>query len=130
MNTNAQRKAVVLAQTSSVADTRRKWLSFRLGDGEYAIDNLRVQEIRAYETPTPVAGAPAWVKGFVNLRGVNVPIIDMRLKMNLARAGFDGATVVIVLDICEHVIGIVVDAVCDVTTFTSDQLCPFPEFNA
>lgn len=105
-------------------------LTFRLGDEEYGIDNLRVQEIRAYEAPTPVAGAPAFVKGVVNLRGVIVPIIDMRLKMNLARADVDAATVVIVLNICQRVIGIVVDAVSGVSTFTPDQLCPFPEFNA
>jgi purine-binding chemotaxis protein CheW len=130
MTTNAQREAVALAQTSSLADTRREWLTFRLGDEEYAIDNLRVQEIRAYEAPTPVTGAPAFVKGVVNLRGVIVPIIDMRLKMNLARADIDGATVVIVLNIRQRVIGIVVDAVSGVTTFKPDQLCPFPEFIA
>ncbi len=73
---------------------------------------------------------PSFVKGVVNLRGVIVPIIDLRLKLNLAKADFDGSTVVIVLNIGSIVVGMVVDAVADVITLTSDQWCPVPEFNA
>ena len=108
----------------------REFLAFKLGAEEYGIDILRVQEIRSYEEPTHIANAPAFVKGVVNLRGVIVPIIDMRLKFNLEQANYDSFTVVIVLNIGKRVMGMVVDAVSDVITLTPEQLRPVPEFNS
>ena len=107
-----------------------EFLTFRLGAEEYGIDILRVQEIRSYEEPTRIANAPPFIKGVVNLRGVIVPIVDMRLKFNLERADYDSFTVVIVLNIGSRVMGMVVDAVSDVITLTAEQLRPVPEFNA
>ena len=75
----------------------REFLAFKLGREEYGIDILRVQEIRSYEEPTRMANAPEYIKGVVNLRGVIVPIIDMRIKFNLEEVKYDGFTVVIVL---------------------------------
>ena len=108
----------------------REFLAFKLGDEEYGIDILRVQEIRSYEAPTRIANAPAFIKGVVNLRGVIVPIIDLRLKLHLAQARYDSFTVVIVLNIGHQVVGVVVDAVSDVITLTPEQLRPVPEFHA
>lgn len=108
----------------------REFLAFKLGAEEYGIDILRVQEIRSYEQPTRIANAPGFIKGVVNLRGVIVPIIDMRLKFNLESANYDSFTVVIVLNIASRVVGVVVDAVSDVITLTPEQLRPVPEFNA
>ena len=108
----------------------REFLAFKLGAEEYGIDILRVQEIRSYEEPTRIATAPPFMKGVVNLRGVIVPIVDMRLKFNLEQVNYDSFTVVIVLNIGQRVIGIVVDAVSDVTTLTPQQLRPVPEFNS
>ena len=68
-----------LAQDSEL----RKFLTFRLGVESFGIDTLKVQEIRAYEAPTPVAHVPAFIKGFVTLRGVIVPILDLRIKFKL-----------------------------------------------
>ena len=89
-----------------------------------------VQEIRSYEEPTHITCAPPFLKGEVNLRGVIVPIVDMRLKFNLEKADYNGFTVVIVLDVGRRVIGMVVDAVSDVVTLTAEQLRPVPEFNS
>ena len=114
----------------AVTTNLREFLAFKLGAEEYGIDILRVQEIRSYEEPTRIANAPAFVKGVVNLRGVIVPIIDMRLKFNLANASYDAFTVVIVLNIRNRVVGMVVDAVSDVITLTPEQLRPVPEFNS
>ena len=114
----------------AVTTNLREVLAFKLGAEEYGIDILRVQEIRSYEEPTRIANAPAFVKGVVNLRGVIVPIIDMRLKFNLANASYDAFTVVIVLNIRNRVVGMVVDAVSDVITLTPEQLRPVPEFNS
>ena len=120
-----------MTQTSTAVTTNlREFLAFKLGAEEYGIDILRVQEIRSYEEPTRIANAPPFVKGVVNLRGVIVPIIDMRLKFNLANASYDAFTVVIVLNIRSRVVGMVVDAVSDVITLTPEQLRPVPEVNS
>lgn len=108
----------------------REFLAFKLGNEEYGIDILRVQEIRSYEEPTRLANVPDFIKGVVNLRGVIVPIVDMRLKFRLDEARYDNFTVVIVLNIGSRIVGMVVDAVSDVITLTPEQLRPVPEFAA
>jgi purine-binding chemotaxis protein CheW len=108
----------------------REFLAFKLGNEEYGIDILRVQEIRSYEKPTRIANAPGFIKGVVNLRGVIVPIIDMRLKLKLEQAGYDPFTVVIVLNLGQRIVGMVVDAVSDVITLAPEQLRPVPEISA
>ncbi len=107
----------------------REFLAFKLGDEEYGVDILRVQEIRSYESPTRMVNAPGHILGVVNLRGVIVPIIDMRIKFGLPDVRYDSFTVVIVLNIDEQVMGMVVDAVSDVTNLTPEQLRPVPEFS-
>ena len=100
------------------------------GAEEYGVDILRVQEIRSYEEPTRIAHAPAFVRGVVNLRGVIVPVLDLRLKFDMPEARCDQLTVVIVINLGERVVGLVVDAVSDVITPTPEQMRPVPEFNA
>ena len=107
-----------------------EFLSFRLGDEEYGIDILRVQEIRSYEQPTRIANSPAFLKGVVNLRGVIVPIIDLRVKLGCANADFNAFTVVIVLNIMGRVVGAVVDSVSDVLELSTEQVKPAPAMNA
>ena len=102
-------------------------LSFRLAKEEYAISILKVQEIRGYEEPTMLPSAPACIKGIMNLRGSIVPIVDMRVLFNLGEPTYDQFTVVIVLNIKNHVIGMVVDSVSDVVTLTEEQVRPAPE---
>jgi purine-binding chemotaxis protein CheW len=128
---NLQTASSATTSPAAAVTTRlREFLAFKLGAEEYGIDILRVQEIRSYEEPTQIANAPAFIKGVVNLRGVIVPIIDMRLKFNLEQANYDAFTVVIVLNIGSRVVGMVVDAVSDVITLQPDQLRPVPEFSA
>ena len=104
-----------------------EFLTFRLGDEEYGIDILRVQEIRSYEQPTRIANSPAFVKGVVNLRGVIVPIIDLRLKLNCAQVEYNSFTVVVVLNVRGRVVGAVVDSVSDVLELGKDHIKPAPE---
>jgi len=117
-------------QAALVAAVPREVLTLRLGDEEYGIDILSVQEIRSYEAPTRLANAPAFIQGVVNLRGTIVPIADLRLQFGLADAGVGPATVVIVLNVASRVVGIVVDAVSDVVALAADQVRPAPEFNS
>src|ERR1022692_1377471 len=119
-----------VARSCAAITSIREFLAFKLGAEEYGIDILRVQEIRSYEEPTRIANAPAFVKGVVNLRGVIVPIIDMRMRFNLEQVGYESFTVVIVLNIGRRVVGMVVDGVSDVITLTPAQLRPVPEFTS
>ena len=105
----------------------REFLAFKLGKEEYGIDILKVQEIRGYETVTRVANAPDFIKGVVNLRGIIVPIVDMRIKFRLGEPTYDQFTVVIILTIGGRVVGMVVDSVSDVTTLKQEQIKPAPE---
>ena len=105
----------------------REYLTFRLGEEEYGIDILKVQEIRGYEQPTRIANSPSFIKGVVNLRGVIVPIVDLRLKFNLGSAEYNDFTVVIILNLGARVVGIVVDSVSDVMELTPEQIKPAPE---
>lgn len=108
----------------------RGYLSFRLGLEEYGIDILKVQEIRCCVAPTRMAGAPDYIRGVIDLRGVIVPLVDLRLRFGLPEARDDGSTVVIVLNVGRRVIGIVVDAVSEVIELSPEQLRPTPEFAA
>lgn len=101
-------------------------LTFRLGTEEYGIDILKVQEIREYERVTHIAGAPDFIKGVINLRGMIVPIIDMRIKLNIGTPAFDQFTVVVILNVGEQVIGMVVDGVSEVVTLTPEKIKPAP----
>jgi purine-binding chemotaxis protein CheW len=92
-----------------------------------------VQEIRGYEAPTRIANAPAFIKGVTNLRGVIVPIVDMRMRFNLADVQYNDFTVVIILNVAQRAgqrtIGIVVDSVSDVLEMQPEQIKAAPEFN-
>ena len=109
--------------------TRLEFLAFTLGSEEYGIDILKVQEIRGYEAVTRIANAPDFLKGVINLRGIIVPIVDMRIKFNLGTPTYDQLTVVIILNIGTRVVGMVVDSVSDVMTLTPEQIRPAPEMN-
>jgi len=114
----------------AIVNNTTEVLSFRLGGEEYALSILKVQEIRGYDNVTRIASAPEFLKGVVNLRGIIVPIVDMRIKFNVGNPTYDAFTVVIVLNINGHTIGVVVDSVSDVVTLTPDQIKPAPDLGA
>ncbi|GAB4211737.1 MAG: chemotaxis protein CheW [Rhodoferax sp.] len=119
-----------LSDANAIAGGVREYLTFRLDKEEYGIDILKVQEIRGYEQPTRIANAPAFIKGVVNLRGTIVPIVDMRIKFNCARADYDEFTVVIILHLRQRVVGIVVDSVSDVLALPPENYQPSPEVDS
>ncbi|SDN51639.1 chemotaxis protein CheW [Pseudomonas jinjuensis] len=119
--------ATEAGQAGSLA---QEYLTFTLGDEEYAIDILRVQEIRGYDRVTAIANAPPFIKGVINLRGAIVPIVDLRVKFNLADVSYDQFTVVIILNVGRRIIGAVVDSVSDVIALAADEIRPRPEFGA
>ena len=107
-----------------------EFLTFRLGAEEYGIDILKVQEIRSYEAPTRIANSPAFIKGVVNLRGVIVPIVDLRIKLACDTADYNDFTVVIVLNVKGRVVGAVVDSVSDVLALDKNTIKPAPEMSS
>lgn len=119
-----------LASVSKLAGETvgQEFLVFTLGDEEYGIDILKVQEIRGYDQVTRIANTPAFIKGVTNLRGVIVPIIDLRVKFSQQDVSYNENTVVIVLNFSQRVVGIVVDGVSDVLSLSADQIRPAPEF--
>ncbi|EGF33082.1 chemotaxis protein CheW [Actimicrobium sp. CCC2.4] len=127
MSEAAQINAQVLGAKATAEIAGNEFLAFTLGKEEYGIDILKVQEIRGYEAVTRIANAPEFVKGVVNLRGIIVPIVDMRIKFNLGEPTYDQFTVVIILNIGGRVMGMVVDSVSDVITLSAEQIKPAPE---
>ncbi|MFC5519394.1 chemotaxis protein CheW [Polaromonas jejuensis] len=122
--------ATAAAPTSAAATRTLEYLSFTLGQEEYGIDIQKVQELRGYDAVTRIANAPEHIKGVVNLRGIIVPIVDMRIKFRLGTPSYDQFTVVIILNIGSRVMGMVVDSVSDVITLTPEQIKPAPEMGA
>lgn len=118
------------ASESIVGEPVQEFLTFTLGPEEYAIDILRVQEIRGYDQITTIANSPAFIKGVINLRGAIVPIVDLRIKFNLPNITYDQFTVVIILNVHERIVGIVVDSVSDVIALGAQDIRPPPEFGA
>jgi len=107
----------------------REYLSFQLGAVEYGIDILKVQEIRGFEKSTRIFNAPPYVLGVLNMRGVIVPILDMRLKFGMAEVVYNSQTVTIVLNVAHRVVGMVVDAVQDVVAIQAAEVKSAPDFN-
>ncbi len=111
---------------SAKAATAGEFLTFTLGQEEYGVDILKVQEIRGYDAVTRLPDAPEYIKGVINLRGTIVPVIDMRVKFRL-EAKVDALTVMIVLNVADRVVGMVVDSVSDVVQLTAEQIRAMPE---
>ena len=106
----------------------QEFLVFRLGDQEYGIDILKVQEIRGYDiqSVTSMANCPSYIKGVINLRGTIVPIVDLRLKLNLDKVEYNHKTVVVILSLDSRVVGVVADGVSDVLMLEPSQISPAP----
>ena len=117
-------------QSTSSETTGQEYLVFTLADQEYGIDILKVQEIRGYDaqTVTRIANVPTFVKGVTNLRGVIVPIVDMRIKFNLDNVEYNHQTVVVILNLKTRVVGVVVDGVSDVLMLQPGQVSAAPQF--
>ena len=104
-----------------------EYLTFLLGQEEYGIEILKVQEIRGYDSVTKIANTPSFIKGVVNLRGRIVPIVDLRIKFNLENKQYDEFTVVIILNLQGRVVGIVVDGVSDVMDLKAEHVREVPD---
>ncbi|MGM0450544.1 MAG: chemotaxis protein CheW [Pseudomonadota bacterium] len=109
-----------------------QYLTFTLGDEEYGVDILRVQEIRAWDTATPIPNTPPYVKGVINMRGTIVPVVDLRERFGMETLEYTQFTVVVLVKVIhgdrERIMGLIVDALSEVYGINEDQLRPPPEF--
>jgi len=108
--------------------SQQEFLTFVIGSEHYALDIMKVKEIRGYDETTALANAPAFLKGVINLRGDIVPIVDLRIKFNVGEPVYDQFTIVIMLNIANRIVGIVVDEVSDVIKVHESEIKPPPEF--
>lgn len=129
-DTHANSKRNDQSAKSQSAETANEYLTFALGEEEYGVEILKVQEIRGYDTVTRLPDAPDYIKGVINLRGTIVPVIDMRLKFRLARVEYNALTVMIVLNVADRVVGMVVDSVSDVIQLEAEQIRPVPDIGS
>ncbi len=116
------------------SDETDQFLTFIVAGEEYGVDILCVQEIRGWESATPIPNAPKHIKGVINLRGTIVPIIDLRQCFGMESIEYTPITVVIVLKVQteqgERVMGIVVDAVSDVYALSEDDMRAAPDIGS
>ncbi|CAG7855861.1 hypothetical protein MCAMS1_00143 [biofilm metagenome] len=110
-----------------------QFLSFTLDNEEYAVDILRVQEIRSWEPVSRIPNVPHYEKGVVNLRGSIVPIIDLREKLGIRFTEYTPLTVVVVLQATDdnkktRTMGVVVDSVSDVINLDKTKIQEAPDF--
>ena len=122
-NVSTANKSGVSAKSKTSAG---EYLTFVLGEEQYGLEILKVQEIRGYDAVTQIANTPDFIKGVVNLRGKIVPIVDLRIKFHLGKVAYDEFTVVIILNLNGRVVGIVVDGVSDVMALKEEQIRDVP----
>ena len=124
-----------LAPSHSEADQRqlgatRQLITCTLGDAEYGIDIMAVQEIKGWSATTAIPQAPVWVRGVTNLRGVIVPILDLRSRFGMAPTEPTAMHVVVIVQAAGRTVGILVDAVSDIIAVSPDDIRPVPEMGA
>jgi purine-binding chemotaxis protein CheW len=119
-----------LSNKISFAADGNQFLTFRLGEEEYGVEILKVQEIKGYSAVTPIPNTPSYFKGVMNLRGTIVPVVDLRAKFALNTTEYNQFTVIIVLTVGSKVMGLVVDAVSDVLNIPRTDIQATPDFGA
>lgn len=104
-----------------------EFLSFRIGENEYSVEIMSVREIRGWTRTTSLPHAPRFVRGVINLRGTVLPVVDLAMRLGLDETEPEERNVIIVVDVGTRVMGLRVDAVSDILSFTKDQLQPPPD---
>ncbi|MEA1975442.1 MAG: chemotaxis protein CheW [Bacillota bacterium] len=112
----------ILNQELTKVSAENQFLTFKVADEEYGVDVLKVQEIIRYRKPTKMPNAPDIVKGVINFRGEVIPMVDLRKKFNLELKEYDNFTVVIILEVKSKIVGIIVDMVSDMLSFSDEDI--------
>lgn len=111
------------------AVSEQQYVTFSIDDEEFGVEILKVQEIIGYTNSTHVPNAPEFISGVINLRGVIVPIIDLRKKFNMEEKEYDKFTVIVVVEVMTKIMGVIVDAVSDVLSLSEKDIQEAPDFS-
>ncbi len=117
-----------MADTLTSTDPHQ-FLTFALGQEEYGVEILKIQEIKGFSAITPLPNAPPFIKGVLNLRGTIVPIVDLRKKFGLPEVAYTQFTVIVVVQVRGQIMGFIVDAVSDVLSVTGADIQPTPDLH-
>jgi purine-binding chemotaxis protein CheW len=117
-------------RAAAAAQNSLQLIAFSIGEQTYGVEITTVREIRAWNGATPLPNTREYVRGVINLRGTIVPIVDMRIRNGAAQVTYGETTVVIILELSTHMIGIVVDGVSDVLHIDAANLRPVPEMHS
>lgn len=120
--------AAELAKPKTIMD-ENQYLTFTIGPEEYGVEVLKVQEIKGYTAVTPIPNTPRHIRGVMNLRGVIVPVIDLRMKFGLPPSEYNKFTVIIVVTLKTRITGLIVDTVSDVLNIRSEAIQSTPEIS-
>jgi len=112
---------------SNESGSRRQFITFQSADQEFGADIMAIREIRGWTKATSLPHAPDYVLGVINLRGVVLPVIDLKARLQRGRTEPDIKHVVVVVKAAERTIGLLVDAVSDILTVTDADIQPIPE---
>lgn len=114
-----------------VADSHaEQYIIFTINDQEYGVSIMAVREIRGWTQESKLPGMPSYIRGVINLRGVVIPIIDLRSRFSGAATETTKTHVVIVMQAGEHLKGVLVDAISDILPIPDDQIRPAPELES
>ena len=106
-----------------------QYVTFLLGNETYGISILKLNEIIAYQECTAIPHVPAFIKGVLNLRGIVVPVVDLRERFDMEKKACDQFTVIMILEVSGRIMGLIVDAVSDVVTLAKEAIKPRPNFS-
>jgi purine-binding chemotaxis protein CheW len=118
-----------IPQGGAQGDTRQ-FLTFTIGSEEYGVDIMTVREIKGWQETTRLPNTPDFMRGVMNLRGLIIPIFDLRMRFCQGATDATLKHVVIILAVGERNIGILVDAVSDILDAPHDQIKPPPQAEA
>ena len=119
----------ILKSNDTEKSLTNQFVTFQLGAETYGISILKLNEIIAYQSCTTIPNVPGFIKGVLNLRGIVVPVIDLRERFGMELKDYDQFTVIMILDVSGRIMGLVVDMVSDVLTLNRDDVKPRPHFS-
>lgn len=117
-----------LPMANALNNDKSQYVTFTLGNVDYGIEILSVQEFKGYSSVTPVPNMPSYVRGVMNLRGIIIPVFDLRVRFGLP-APLDELSVIVVAVVKSRIVGLVVDTVSDVIDIAQNDIQETPEFS-
>lgn len=108
-------------------NARRQFITFRSAEQEFGADIMTIREIRGWTHATPLPHAPDYVRGVINLRGIVLPVVDLKARLGHGRTDATPKHVIIVVKTADRTMGLLVDAVSDIMTVTVGDIQATPE---